>query len=836
MKKTLLLLLFFGHIVAKAQLKSPDEFLGYKIGTRYTPHWKVVSYFQHVAAALPARVKLQQYGETNEGRPLLVAFIANEANLKNLEQIRLNNLRLANQAFDKMAPSENAPAIVWLSYNVHGNETSSSEAAMLTLYTLANPANANAQQWLENTLVVIDPCINPDGRDRYVNWFNSVVGKEANPRMDTREHRDPWPGGRTNHYNFDLNRDWAWQTQVESEQRLKLYNQWLPQIHVDFHEQGINEPYYFAPAAEPYHEVITPWQRNFQVTIGKNHAKYFDANSWLFFTKQRFDLFYPSYGDTYPTYNGAIGMTYEQAGGPSGGAAAINEDGDTLTLYDRMIHHYTTGISTVEIASQHSRRLVSEFRNYFNKAVSAGFGEYKAYVIKNLPGDAQRIRSLLELLDKNHIQYSTGTGAGKGYNYHTGKEESFTINAGDIVINAVQPRSALVQVLFEPRARLSDSATYDITAWALPYAYGLTAYATKDKLSITGAFPRMVANNAGSLPDAYAYVIPWEGVYSAKAVAALLKKGVVLRYAEVPFEVNGQTFNRGSIIVMKTSNQHLGNSLWQHVADACNAAQVKPHAVTTGFVDSGADFGSDVIRPFRAPRVVMLTGEGVGANAAGEIWHFFDRQLDYPLHLVYANDISRLDWKQTDVIIMPDGNYRFLSDKAMVDQLREWINKGGKLVALEGAVAGLSRLDWGLKPKKADEKEPTSYDNLKPYENREREVIRNQTPGAVYRVDIDNTHPLCFGYPKHYYTLKQDDRIYEFFKDNGWNVGVIKKDAKLSGFVGSQLNEKLKDGLLFGVQDMGRGSVIYLTDDIVFRSFWENGKLMLCNAVFLVGR
>ncbi len=309
-----------------AQLKSPEEFLGYKIGTRYTPHWKVVNYFQYIAQALPKSVKLQQYGETNEHRPLYLTFISSEENITNLENIRMNNLRLANLAKDKMMPTENTPALVWLSYNVHGNETSSSESALLTLFALTDPKNTQTKDWLKNTVIIIDPCVNPDGRDRYVNWFNSVAGINYNPSLDAREHHEPWPGGRTNHYNFDLNRDWAWQTQLESKQRMLVYNQWLPQVHVDYHEQEINEPYYFAPAAQPYHEAITPWQREFQVTIGKNHAKYFDKNNWLYFTKEVFDLFYPSYGDTYPVYNGAIGMTYEQGGGGAGGLG-VNTDG-----------------------------------------------------------------------------------------------------------------------------------------------------------------------------------------------------------------------------------------------------------------------------------------------------------------------------------------------------------------------------------------------------------------------------------------------------------------------------------------------------------------------------
>ena len=501
--------------------------------------------------------------------------------MQRLDAIRMNNLRLANLAKDKAAAiEENAPAIVWLSYNVHGNETSSSEAALMTIWALVDPSNTKTKEWLKNTVVVIDPCINPDGRDRYVNWFNSVVGKNANPQRVSREHREPWPGGRTNHYNFDLNRDWAWQTQVESRQRVKLYNEWMPQIHVDYHEQGMNQPYYFAPAAQPYHEVITPWQRDFQVTIGKNHAKYFDANGWLYFTKEVFDLYYPSYGDTYPTYNGAIGMTYEQGGGGAGGSAVINDEGDTLTLMDRATHHFTTSLSTIEISSLNAGRLVKEFRKFFNDAVSTGVGEYKSYVIKNNAKDKERIESFLELLDKNGIQYSNGTGAGKGFNYQTGKDESFTMN-NDIVVSALQPRSAMVKVLFEPKGKLVDSATYDITAWALPYAYGLEGYASREKLNASGAVSKTKVTNEETT---YGYVIPWNGTKTVKTVGQLLQKGILFRYAEQPFEVNGNKFERGAIIVLKTANKSFGNNLWAEVRKAADANNVKLYPVQQGLL------------------------------------------------------------------------------------------------------------------------------------------------------------------------------------------------------------------------------------------------------------
>ncbi len=460
-------LFLLSSTASSQQAPSPEAFLGYPLGRHFTTHDKIVGYFREVARLAPGQVSLEQYGKTYEGRPLLLAYIASPENLKRLESIRLNNLRLAGIVHDGVAPDENSPVIVWLSYNVHGNEPASSEAAMKTLYELVNPSDDGPKQWLKNTVVILDPCINPDGRDRYVNWYNGVVGQHPNPDPQSREHEEPWPRGRTNHYNFDLNRDWAWQTQVETQQRLKKYNAWLPHVHVDYHEQGYNNPYYFAPAAEPYHDVITPWQRQFQVEIGKNNAKYFDSNGWLYFTKQEFDLFYPSYGDTYPTYNGSIGMTFEQ-GGISAGLSVQTTDGDTLTLADRLEHHYRTGLSTIEISSQHAERLVKEFHHYFTEAVSHPGGDFKAYLIRN-DSFGDRLERLRVFLDKNGIDWGgVSTGNFTGTDYETGKTATFKAASGDIVINANQPKSNLLRVLFERQSHISDSVTYDITAWSCP--------------------------------------------------------------------------------------------------------------------------------------------------------------------------------------------------------------------------------------------------------------------------------------------------------------------------------------------------------------------------------
>lgn len=840
-KKFLSVLAIILFVSAHAQVKSPQEFLGYKIGEKYTPHWKLVNYFQSVASAAPGMVQLQQYGLTNEGRPLLLAFVSSADNIKNLEQIRMNNMRLANLSLDKAAPvEENAPALVWLSYNVHGNEASSSEAAMLTLFALTDPSNTKTKEWLKNTVVIIDPCINPDGRDRYVNWINAVVGKKYNPELAAREHNEPWPGGRTNHYNFDLNRDWAWQTQVESRQRIIIYNQWMPHVHVDYHEQGINNPYYFAPAAQPYHEVITPWQRDFQVMLGRNHAKYFDEEGWLYFTREVFDLFYPSYGDTYPTFNGAIGMTYEQAGHSLAGLGVLTEEGDTLTLYDRAIHHYTTGLSTIEVSSKNVAKLVKEFRKYFNDALTAGIGEYKTYLIKYADADRERILALLDLLDKNGIHYeiagSVSKGSFQGYNYNSGKDEMFTAGSGDIIIQAQQPRSAMAKVLFEPVSKLVDSATYDITAWSLPYVYGLKAFATKTKIQNSGG--SIPGRETNKVADAYGYVFRWQGIQSAKALGRLLQHGVRVRFAEQAFEVNGQKFEKGSLIIIKNGNNKLSMALSSIINEVSNANNIRAYSINTGFVDKGFDFGSGKVHLLKAPKVALLTGEGTSANGTGEIWHFFEQVIDYPLTLVNANDFLRVKWSEYDVIIMSSGSYRFLNDKSASDQLKDWISKGGRLVAIEGAVSQLAKLEWSVKAKKSEDSadKKDDYEALKTYEEREKDFLSSFIPGTIFKVELDNTHPLAFGYPNYYYTLKQDDNMYEFFKEGGWNVGVLKKNYQVAGYVGSKLKDRLKDGLLIGVQDIGSGRAVYFADNILFRSFWENGKLLLCNAVFLVGQ
>jgi len=825
-------------------IRSPEKFLGYKLGEQFTPHHKIVEYFKYVAQA-SKNVKLVQYGTTNEGRPLLAVFIASDENIGRLEEIRVNNLKLAgleevagfrgssNEKNTSTIATSKMPVICWLSYNVHGNEPASSETAMQVLFDLVAPANTQTKVWLKNTVVVIDPCLNPDGRERYINFYNSVRGTLPDANPSAREHSEPWPGGRINHYYFDLNRDWAWQTQKESQARLALYNKWLPQIHVDYHEQGYNSPYYFAPAAEPFHKVITPWQREFQNIIGKNNAKYFDQNGWLYFTRQEFDLLYPSYGDTYPIYNGSIGMTYEQ-GGISAGLSVITSSGDTLTLTDRIAHHHATSMSTIETASTYAQKLLDEFKKFYDDSRSNPPGDYKTYVIQNDNHD--KIKMLAKLLDRNRIEYGFGLkGAVSGYDYLTGKTLQYNPGPTDLVINAYQPKSVLLDVLMEPKTFVADSDTYDITAWSLPYAYGLKAYGLKESekpisATLIDEKPLAAANSR-----AYAYVSSWRSVKDVKFMAALLKKGIKVRYSEQAFEAAGKKFAAGSLLITRAGNDR--TDFDEQVVKAAASMNQDLIPLSSGFVDKGRDFGSDVIRYIRPPHVMLVAGDGVSAEAMGEIWYFFEQQVGYPVTLVKYKDLRRARLEDFDVAIFPDGEY----EDFPADRLQDWARAGGRLIVMQNAITQLAdKKGYDIK-KKEEKKDDKTDDKIKPqtitrYGEREKDALRSSVPGAIYRINLDNSHPLGFGLGDTYYTLKLSDDIYDLLGADDWNVGTIKKDGYVSGFVGQKSREKIQNGLLIGVQPIGRGDVIYLVDDPIFRSFWENGKLLFSNAVFMVGQ
>ncbi|MBC3541499.1 M14 family metallopeptidase [Rufibacter sediminis] len=828
-----------GHAqTTTAALQTPEQFLGYRLGEQFTYHGRLVDYVRYLAGQNPNKMQLQTYGHTYEKRPLLLATISSPANMQRLEEIRTNNLK-STGLMSGQPTGGKQPAIVWLSYNIHGNESVSSEAVLQVLYDLLDPNNAQTQKWLENTVVMIDPCVNPDGRERYTQWYNRARNQVPNASPYAWEHNEPWPGGRPNHYYFDLNRDWAWQTQIESKQRAVVYNQWMPQLHADFHEQAVDNPYYFAPSAKPYHDAITPWQREFQGIIGDYNRKYFDKNNWLYFTRESFDLFYPSYGDTWPTYQGAIAMTYEQGGSGRAGVVIQKSDGDSLTLSQRIAHHHAASLATVEAISDKTDQVVKEFRKFYTDAQAKPFGQYRSYVFK-VKGEEGRIKELTEYLDRQQIRYgyAKAGGSSKGFNYQSGKTESVKYESGDLVISAYQPKSTLLNVLLEPSARLEDSVTYDITAWSLPYAYGLRGAAFTGRISMNEAKPAATVTNAAA-PAAYAYIARWNGVQDLKFLASLLKSKVRVRYSEVPFEQNKEKYAPGTLIITRTGNESLGAKFDQIVTRAADSLGIQLASTTTGFVTSGSDFGSRSVRYVKAPRVALLTGEGVSPYGFGEIWHYFEQQIGYPVTVLGGDYFGNVPLNEFDVLILPTGSYGRILDEKNLTKVKDWVRAGGKLIALESAVTFLAdKPDFAVKKKTADtttSKKAPSADDLKKYANRERESISEEVQGSVFRINLDNTHPLAFGYGTTYPALIRTNTLPQFMKD-AWNVGVVKGEAPATGFVGSKAKADLQNGMVLGVQDLGRGQVVYLVDNPLFRAFWQGGKLLFGNAVFLVGQ
>jgi hypothetical protein len=815
------LCILLGNVSINAQnLQSPSEFLGYELGSQFTRHHKVVDYFSYLSTN-SANIVLKEYGKTNENRPLYISFISSEKNIQNLEAIQQDNLK-RTRILKGNATSE--IAIVWLSYNVHGNETSSTEAAMQTIYELVT----NKQDWLRNTLVIIDPCINPDGRDRYVNWYNQVKSTPSNSNPDVTEHNEPWPRGRANHYLFDLNRDWAWATQVETQQRLKVYNKWMPHIHVDFHEQWINSPYYFAPAAEPFHEIITDWQREFQTQIGKNHAKYFDKNGWRYFTKESFDLLYPSYGDTYPTFMGAIGMTYEQAGHGKAGLSILTENNTVLTLKDRIAHHNTTGISTVEMASMNAGKLVAEFKNYFDNTSSKN----KSFILR---GAYNKIMSIGKLLDKHEILYYPASEKTiKAYDYETKSTKNIKTTNKDWIVSMNQPKGKMVKVLFEPEVKLSDSITYDITAWSLPYAYGVKGFSTDafvemdTDYDITG--DRTEVNK--QVNKVYAYIQKWDEVSDAELLGTLLQEGFNVRFNRADFSIENKNFKSGALIIMRGENKHISN-FNEKIDEIGNRLHKKLIPVNTGFVDSGFDFGSSKVSLIKNKKVAVLSGEGTSSLSFGEIWHFFETQLHYPLHVINTKNIESIDAHKYDVLILPNG---FKASKNQLKILSAYTSEGGSIISIGSSLNSFADKEgFLLKTKKdsTDVEKNKDLSNLIAYNLRSRESISNSINGSIFKSNIDNTHPLAFGYENIYYSLKLSSRSYHLL-EKGVNVGYFSENASsVSGFAGKKALRQVPNSLLFGVENKGKGKIIYLVDNPLYRSFWENGKLFFANAIFL---
>lgn len=825
---------------------SEIPFFGYTPGDQFTFHHDIIAYAEHIGENSP-KATMVNYGKTYEGRDLVMLIITDPENMAQLEQIRTSHINKTGLA---SGPTETPTLpVVWLNYNIHGDEASASEAAIATIHHLVTSENKDVKNWLKSTIIIIDPCVNPDGREHYVTWFKSTKGSDPNANPDASEHHHPWSSGRQNHYLMDLNRDWAWQTQIENQQRLAAYKKWMPMVHCDFHEMGVEEDYFFAPAAEPLHKDITKWQIKFQNDVGANHAKHFNDYGWLYFTSSDYDLFYPSYGDTWPIFNGAIGFTYEQGGSRRAGLAVKRKSGKVLTLKERILHHVTTGLSTLETTYAQRDKLSDAFYKYFEMNASNPPGPYKSYIIKYEEGaDKHALRSLMDMLDRQQIKYGSPDRKKlmKGYGYKEHRERSFEMDMDDLVISTSQPMATLIKVLFEPEAELEDSLTYDATAWALPYAYNLEVYAVKENIEMANPFamkqPVTDLSAPGTVP--YGYICEWKDARHAEFLSMLHASEIKVRATPQPLIINGQTFERGSLLILRNDQEVTPKEFQKALLRMAKAKDGKEsinlYPLNGARTDNGVDLGHYSIQTVDAPKIALISGKGVSQTGFGEMWFFLDQELHCPVTIIASDYLSYTGLNKYDVVILPGGGYG-----SHHTALLNYVKQGGTLIAVDGAVDGFASYSGGDgKPPKtalasaienADEEEGTSGDD-KPvkYGDSERRYISGSAAGSIYRANLDDTHPLSFGIGSSVFLMKRNSSVFPWLPDgDGWTVGRYDANAHVSGFIGAYLKEELKGTLAIGTEHYGNGQLVYFPDSPVFRNFWHGGKMLMCNAIFM---
>ena len=815
---------------AQQAVPSPADVLGYELGEHFTDHAGVVRYVEAAAADAPGRTLLQEYGRTNEGRRLLQLAIGRADHIARLDAILATNAELTRVETSEARAREIAatnPAIVYLSYGVHGNESSSSEAALYTIWDLLTEAPA-VRGVLDSLIVIIDPAVNPDGRDRYVQWYRQARGAVPNPRPEAREHREPWPGGRYNHYLFDLNRDWTWLTQVETRARLATWPQWNPQVHVDFHEMSSESNYFFFPAAEPINPLYPPHVAAWGERFGAANAAAFDSAGWAYYTSESYDLFYPGYGDTWPTLLGAIGMTYEQAGSGSAGLAIRRSDEQVLTLRERAQHHRTTGHATLRTAAQGKTDLLLDFAQFHR---TAG-GDMPDILL--VPGsDPGRLHALASLLRAQHIHVEeAGAAVRADAQPHAGYEARREFPAGTLRVPARQPRGLLAMTLLQPEIVLDATYSYDVSAWSLPYAYGVEAHSTarRPDAAWRAATIQSETGTAVSPGAAYGYVLPasfasWQGV------SRYLRAGGRAIVIDRPFTIRDRRFEAGAIFLPRAAADSF---------DARIAAARRPAEgmwVTSGRTSDGPDLGTEESYTLRSPRVALVTGEGVSPLSAGAHWFFLDHTLALDYDQVYASSVANIDLDEYDVVVLPEMGRGALGDNG-VEALTAFVRGGGTVVAVGSAARSIAAEIAEIETREESEPDEDSRLEraLRGREARELEQWEERVPGTILRVQLDAAHPLAFGSGNRdgsLFVLHAGGDVFEPTEDFE-TVAHFEADLqKVSGVISERTLETMARSSWLATKRVGSGRVILFADDPLFRHFWYGTFQPYANALLL---
>ncbi|MGB3587365.1 MAG: M14 family zinc carboxypeptidase [Tunicatimonas sp.] len=836
-------------------IPTPASHLSYELGAEFTIYHQVVNYLRTLAEASP-RIRLDEYGTTYEGRPLIYLVISSEENQQNLEEIRLNNLKLANTTELSSSEAESLitsqPVITSMSYNIHGNEASSTEAAMQVAYRLAAAQDDETLDILNNSVIIMYPCINPDGRDRYVYWYNSMQRNLLATEPNDIEHDAPFPNGRTNHYWFDLNRDWIWLLHPESRGHIGVYQQWMPQVHVDYHEQGYNNNYFTAPGTTPRNLTLPDRYEALSDTFGMANVRAFDQNQISYFTREAFDFFYPGYGSSYPTVMGAIGMLVEQ-GGIGGGRAIETDDDFVLTLRNRLFDHYTTSFATFKKAAEKK----VELRRYFYEALQPATSKVstQAYI---LPDDSSGyLNDVVNILVKHGVSVeraNQGFSVRDALNYRSGNPSERQFRSGDIIVSADQPRHLFINSILQPQLDIEDSVMYDMATWSAPLAYNLEAFATdrsvnvsSELISETSAPPSGVSN-----PEAtYAFAIEWKQPNAPRALSMLWNKKYQVRSALKPFRSASQSFGRGSLVVLLGRNEKTDEEVQQDMQQIADSAQVKIVGLNSGRMTDGIDLSSRYSRPLKAPKAAMLVDQPFSVYSSGQLWFLFDQVSHFPITRIRASSLQQTslpklgrrygyaDLNSFDVLLLPGtSNLKEVFNKSALANLKSWVNSGGTLIATEECVAYLAEGDssfTGIETLKVPEDSSQTAKYLT-YAEREDYYGWKRTPGSALNSTIDNSHPLAFGMPEQLYSLKfGNDALAANTKMQA--VGYYEENADellASGYVARENREHLAGNVFAGVVPMGKGKVVLFTDNTQYRMFWRGPSRMMQNAVMLL--
>lgn len=829
------------------EVPSPSEFLGYPLGARFTHHHRILDYLEHLAQASP-RVAIWEYGESYEGRPLTLLAVSSPENVARLDEIRREHLRLADPAGLSSQEIEglasDTPVVVWLAYGVHGNESSSSEAAMAAAYALA-AARGEWGQLLAGTVVLIDPLVNPDGRERYVASFEQDRGRLPDPDRSAAEHWEPWPGGRQNHYLIDLNRDWSWVTQQETRHRLAAYRDWEPQVFVDYHEMFSGSTYFFPPAADPVNPLLDERTVAWLDVFGRANAEAFDRQGWPYFKAETFDLYYPGYGDSYPGFRGAVGMTYEMAGHGRAGLVLERRDRSLLTLADRIARHFTTSLSTVRTAAENRHDLLATFaRARADAATRSG----PAYL---WAADAPEAAALAELLGLHGIRVGRlDADMRLRARAVTSPEESVqerSFPAGTYVVDAGQPLGKLAQTLLDRSPRLGEeflerqrarlernvgTEFYDVTSWSLPLAFNLEAWVVpKPVPGLEGHVSGATAPTTGLDGEGrVGFLVPPAGLAGYRLAAGLLDAGLTFRVALEDLEIGGRRFPAGTLFVPRLGNEGEGAEPLQSVLGPLVAeAGVRAVGVDTSYSSRGISLGSNQAPTVVPPKIGLISGSGVSPTSFGFLWHLLDRQVQLPHSRLELDRLGAVELSDYDVLVLPDGRgYGEALGGETGEAVAQWVRQGGVLVAVDSAYRWLrDRELTSVEPWEPAEEEGGAGAEPEPLERRPI-----YTPGAILATRLTPQHPLAAGLPGPPPVLFTGSTVLLPTGDPQVDVLTAAPQAPvLTGVAWPEAEARLEGSLLVSVERAGRGAVVLFSQEPDFRLFWRGTAPLFLNAV-----